>query len=147
MVLLMTERTGGELAEQKRLFESTGHRTYTLATSRGNVFTVMGSHAGEFDSFPGMDGQYSVVTPDVPYVLASRKIKDTPTVMKLANGAYNRRQRPGRHRRTLLRGVRRADDGGGALRSGARGRRYSAAAPSSRAPRPTRSRAWASRAS
>ena len=87
MVLLMTERAGGELTEQKRLFESTGHRTYTLATSRGNVFTVMGSHAGEFDSFPGMDGRYSVVTPDVPYVLASRKIKDTPTVVRLANGA------------------------------------------------------------
>lgn len=87
MVLLMTERPSEDLAEQKRLFESTGHRTYTLSTSRGNVFTVMGSHADEFDSFPGMPGGYSVVTPDVPYVLASRKIKDTPTVVKLANGA------------------------------------------------------------
>jgi 3-deoxy-7-phosphoheptulonate synthase len=87
MVLLTTDRPGGELADQKRLFEATGHRTYTLATSRGSVFTVMGSHASEFDGIPGLTGQYCMVTPDVPYVLASRKIKDTSTVIRLPNGA------------------------------------------------------------
>ncbi len=87
MVLLMAERAGSELADQKRLFESTGHRTYTLSTSKGSVFTVMGSHAAEFESFPGVPEEYHVVEPDVPYILASRKIKDTPTVVRLANGA------------------------------------------------------------
>ncbi len=87
MVLLMAERAGSELADQKRLFESTGHRTYTLSTSKGSVFTVMGSHAAEFDAFTGVPEAYRVLEPDVPYILASRKIKDTPTVVRLANGS------------------------------------------------------------
>jgi len=87
MVLLMNEKPGVEAAEQKRFFESAGHRTYTLATSRGSVLTVMGSRPDEFDAFAGAPEEYRLLTPDVPYVLASRKIKDTPTVVRLPNGA------------------------------------------------------------
>ncbi len=87
MVVLTAESQTEETGEQRRLFESTGHRTYTLNTSRGNVFTVMGAVPGEFNTVPGVPANYNVVDTGAPYVLAGRKIKDTATVIPLANGA------------------------------------------------------------
>jgi 3-deoxy-7-phosphoheptulonate synthase len=87
MVVLTAESQTEETGEQRRLFESTGHRTYTLNTSRGNVFTVMGAVPGEFSTPPGVPVNYNVVDTGAPYVLAGRKIKDTATVIPLANGA------------------------------------------------------------
>ncbi len=87
MVLLVNEKPGAEAAERRKFFESAGHRTYTLATSRGSVLTVMGSRTEEFEAFAESHDEYRLLAPDVPYVLASRKIKDTPTVVRLPNGA------------------------------------------------------------
>ncbi len=86
MIVLMNSGTDNELKEHSRFFEASGLRAYTVSTSKGPVTTFMGpDHAG-LEQLPKLSPAFQCMQPSVPYVLASKTIKDTPTVIRLANG-------------------------------------------------------------
>ncbi len=86
MIVLMNSGNDNELKEHSRFFEASGLRAYTVSTSRGPITTFMGpDHAG-IEQLPKLSHAFQCMKPGVPYVLASKTIKDTPTVIRLANG-------------------------------------------------------------
>ena len=81
MVLLISEKNKGESRSLKEEFELKGHRTYTVPTTRGDVCTVMDFKEADLPLLPLTRDSYSCLEPDVPYILASRRIRDTETVI------------------------------------------------------------------
>ncbi len=84
MILLLQENNNTDIQKTREILETKGHRTYCMQTSRGNVCTVMGVNEDDFANY-NINSGYSFCKTDVPYVLASRTIKDTGTVIHLSN--------------------------------------------------------------
>lgn len=58
-------------------------RTFSVHTSKGEAFTVFNTKNKEITQFVENNEACSTIRPAVPYILASRLIKDTPTVVYL----------------------------------------------------------------
>lgn len=86
MIVLMNSGSDSELKENSRFFEASGLRAYTVSTSRGPVTTLMGPDHASLEQLPKLSPAFQYMKPSVPYVLASKTIKDTPTTIQLANG-------------------------------------------------------------
>ncbi len=86
MIILTNSGSDNELKEHSRFFEASGLRTYTVSTSRGPVTTLMGPEHAGLEQLPQLSSAFQHIRPNVPYVLASKTIKDTPTIIRLPNG-------------------------------------------------------------
>jgi 3-deoxy-7-phosphoheptulonate synthase len=87
MVLLVNSGTASELKEHAQRFEASGLRAYTISTSKGPVLTLMGPESAHLDHLPQLSHAFQHIEPSVPYILASKTIKDTATIIHLPNGA------------------------------------------------------------
>lgn len=87
MIVLMNAASEKELKEHTRFFEVSGLRRYTVSTSKGPVMALMGPDNISLEHLPALSPSYQCMKPSVPYVLASKTIKDTSTVISLPNGA------------------------------------------------------------
>jgi len=83
MNLCKNEPLKPELARTPVAPESKEFKTYTIPTSRGEAFTVLNTKRKEVTQFVEADDSYFRIKPDAPYILASRQIKDTPSVIYL----------------------------------------------------------------
>ena len=86
MILLMQENNSCEVERTKEFLQGRGYRTYSLETSEGNMCTALNVKEADFESFPAPSSDYSLRSSDVPYILASRTIKDTETSILLPGG-------------------------------------------------------------
>ncbi|MBN1534272.1 MAG: 3-deoxy-7-phosphoheptulonate synthase [Spirochaetes bacterium] len=83
MVLLLSDVDKAETIRAREVFEQSGYRTRLLQTSRGPVYTVLDISESEVSRINGDGCCTSMLKPDVPYILSSRKIKDTKTVVSV----------------------------------------------------------------
>jgi len=83
----MQDNAKTEVEQNRKELEARGYRTYSIATSRGNVCTALNVNEDECRSFFGSSCSYSFLSPDAPYILAGKNIKDTSTVVELPGGS------------------------------------------------------------
>jgi 3-deoxy-7-phosphoheptulonate synthase len=86
MILTISDSDGMDLSAAKCRFESEGYRAYLLTTSHGTTCSILGMEEAEARRIQSLHGNASVLDSSVPYILASRQIKDTATVIELDHG-------------------------------------------------------------
>lgn len=86
-MIILVNPGSGQAAETFMSFRSRGYRSFLLNTSRGDVCTVFDvKDANHPDIKYYTDtNSASIFKPQVPYILASRTIKDTNSVVKVSN--------------------------------------------------------------
>ncbi len=84
MILLLQENNNPDIQKSIDILENSGHRTYSMQTSNGNIRTVLDISEVDFKKYNIQSG-YSFFKTDIPYVLTSKTIKDTGTVIHLSN--------------------------------------------------------------
>ena len=85
MIILMAHTKDQKTVEAARQFDTTGHRSYMLNTSRGDIFTIFDLKESDYDHLKRSSNNYTFFKPSVPYILASKFIKDTKTIITLNN--------------------------------------------------------------
>jgi len=84
MILLLQENNNPDIQKSIDILENSGHRTYSMQTSNGSIRTVLDINEVDFKKYNIHSG-YSFFKTDIPYVLTSKTIKDTGTVVHLSN--------------------------------------------------------------
>ncbi|MDY6969208.1 MAG: 3-deoxy-7-phosphoheptulonate synthase [Spirochaetota bacterium] len=88
MILLVNPGNGNELNKTVQNFESKGYKSFMLQTSKGNVCTVLDVNEKDYNNIQSRWNRadsISFLKPSVPYILTSRSIKDTQTIIHLKN--------------------------------------------------------------
>ncbi|MCX7677815.1 MAG: 3-deoxy-7-phosphoheptulonate synthase [Spirochaetes bacterium] len=86
MVVLVDSCGNDEIQHKIHVFQSLGLKVYIVPTSKGPVITLMGNDCIDISNISLVSRTVQHVQLKVPYVLASKIIKDTPTVITLPNG-------------------------------------------------------------
>jgi 3-deoxy-7-phosphoheptulonate synthase len=87
MILVLNDAHTREVQSAKATLESEGHKAYMLQTSRGQVCTVLDVREPELERLRSSAMEISLVDHSIPYILASRRIKDTKTVIDIRGDA------------------------------------------------------------
>jgi 3-deoxy-7-phosphoheptulonate synthase len=87
MIFLMQEDRNADTEAARAMIEKRGYRTYSLETTNGNVCAALNVKAGDMQDFESWINNSSQKKIETPYMLASRCLKDTDTVIKFSNGS------------------------------------------------------------
>ncbi len=88
MILVLSDEQNRDIMSAKADLESEGCMAYLLQTSRGNVCTVLDIEDSQIERLQSSNLNISLLENSVPYILASRKIKDTKTIIDV-NGSVS----------------------------------------------------------
>jgi len=86
MILILPENHNPEIMRFVPRLQSEGYRTCMFNTSKGSVCTILNADASGVERLRLLDLNASPAPQDVPYVLASRNIKDTGTQIDVGHG-------------------------------------------------------------
>lgn len=86
MILILPENHNPDIIKTEPRLQSAGYRTCMFKTSRGSVCTILNADASGVERLRSLDLNASPAPQDVPYVLASRNIKDTGTEIDVGHG-------------------------------------------------------------
>jgi len=85
MILVAQTPRRGEILKLQQKLELKGFHSYSVKTSKGFACTVLNFNESELKSLYDFKEYCTLIEHDVPYILASKKIKDIPTIIKLNN--------------------------------------------------------------
>lgn len=83
MILVLPEAHTRDCARDRNTLESEGYSTYLMQTSRGEVCTVLNVEDHRAHRLRSLNPDISLFDHDVPYILASNRIKDVKTVVRV----------------------------------------------------------------
>jgi 3-deoxy-7-phosphoheptulonate synthase len=86
MVFLMKEDSNADIRAARSMIEKRGYRTYSLDTTGGHLFAALNVKDGDAREFETLIGGGFAKKIETPYLLASRTIKDSDTVVDLPFG-------------------------------------------------------------
>ncbi len=86
MILILPENHNPDINLSVPRLQSAGFRTCMLKTSHGSVCTILNADSSGVERLRSLDFNASPAPVDVPYVLASRNIKDTGTEIDVGHG-------------------------------------------------------------
>lgn len=86
MILILPENHNPGISRFVPRLQSEGYRTCLFSTSKGRVCTILNADATGMERLRLLDLYASPAPQDVPYVLASRSIKDTGTQIDMGRG-------------------------------------------------------------
>jgi 3-deoxy-7-phosphoheptulonate synthase len=87
MTIVLSGSSGRGASRTRKKLEMEGYNAFLLPTSRGSVCTVLNIGESDMEKIRAWHRDVSLVESSLPYILASRQIKDTQTVIPLAGGA------------------------------------------------------------
>lgn len=87
MILVLSDRQSESISSTKELLDTRGFRTYMVPTSRGNVCTVLDVNDSDVEKIQYLHHDIKFLENECPYILGSKYIKDTKTVISLDGNA------------------------------------------------------------
>ncbi|HSV98233.1 MAG TPA: 3-deoxy-7-phosphoheptulonate synthase [Spirochaetota bacterium] len=86
MILILPENNNPDITLSVPRLQSAGYRTCMFNTSQGSVCTILNADSSGVERLRLLDLNASPAPQDVPYILASRNIKDTGTEIDVGHG-------------------------------------------------------------